>query len=129
MENDSASRTSVPRLTDVDWDMLEQLREALNFLIDITELPGGDKSVTRFVLIPALKLIKNKMKTNDCNPAFICRFKAMLVDSILEGLRVWQPYNDYEMATCIDPRFKSLVCVEKDRREQIWARLSQLTRM
>lgn len=127
MEDSSTIRSSIPLLTDVDWDMLEQLREVLKPLLDITELLGGDKYVTRSVLIPALKLLKNKMKTNDCDPAFICRFKAMLVDSIDERLRAWPRYNDYELATCLDPRFKSLACIEKDRRELVWERLSQLT--
>ncbi|KAG0410623.1 hypothetical protein HPB47_012252 [Ixodes persulcatus] len=127
MEDSSTIRSSIPRLTDVDWDMLEQLREALKPLLDITELLGGDKYVTRSV-ISALKQLKNKMKTNGCDPAFICRFKAMLVDSIDERLRAWPRYYDYELATCLDPRFKSLACIEKDRRELVWERLSQLTR-
>lgn len=42
-------------------------------------------------------------------------------------LRAWPRYNDYELATCLDPHFKSLACIEKDRRELVWERLSQLT--
>ncbi|KAG0416399.1 hypothetical protein HPB47_006444 [Ixodes persulcatus] len=117
MEDDSASKATVPRLTDVDWDMLEHLREALRPLLEVTELLRGDKYVTRFVLIPAIKLLKNKMRINDCDPAFICRFKAMLVDSIDEKLSTWPHYNDHEMATCLDPRFRSLACIGKDRLE------------
>ncbi|KAG0439862.1 hypothetical protein HPB47_016495 [Ixodes persulcatus] len=106
--------------------MLEQLREAFRPLLEVTELLGGDKYVTRSVLIPAIKLLKNKMRINDCDPAFIYRFKAMMVDSIDERLSAWPHYNDYEMATCLDPRFKSLACIDKDRREHVWQELSQL---
>lgn len=109
--------------------MLEQLREAFRPLLEVTELLGGDKYVTRSVLIPAIKLLKNKMRINDCDPAFIYRFKAMMVDSIDERLSAWPHYNDYEMATCLDPRFKSLACIDKDRREHVWQELSQLARM
>ncbi|KAG0435589.1 hypothetical protein HPB47_018396 [Ixodes persulcatus] len=126
LSDDSASKATVLRLTDVDWDMLEQLREAFTPLLGVRELLGGDKYVTRSVLIPAIKLLKNKMRINDCDPGFIYRFKAMLVDSIDERLSAWPHYNDYEMATCLDPRFKSLACIDKDRREHVWQELSQL---
>ncbi|KAG0412864.1 hypothetical protein HPB47_009985 [Ixodes persulcatus] len=126
MEDDSASKATVLRLTDVDWDMLEQLREAFTPLLGVRELLGGDKYVTRSVLISAIKLLKNKMRINDCDLGFIYRFKAMLVDSIDERLSAWPHYNDFEMATCLDPRFKSLACIDKDRREHVWQELSQL---
>ncbi|KAG0443966.1 hypothetical protein HPB47_014333 [Ixodes persulcatus] len=118
MKDDSASKSTVPRFTDVNWDMLDELREALGPLLEVTELLGGDRYVTRSVLIPAKKL-KNKMRINDCDPAIICRFKAMLVNSIDERLSAWPYYNDYEMATCLDPRFKSLACIDKDHREHV----------
>ncbi|EEC00902.1 hypothetical protein IscW_ISCW001020 [Ixodes scapularis] len=57
------------------------------------------------------------METNHYDPAFICHhFKAMLVDSIDERLRPWPQYEDYEMATRLDPRFQSLAWIDKYRR-------------
>ncbi|KAG0410346.1 hypothetical protein HPB47_012533 [Ixodes persulcatus] len=126
LSDDGASKATVPRLTDVDWDMIEQLWEALRSLLEVTELLGRDKYVTQSVLILAIKLLKNKIRVNDCDPAFICCFKALLVDSIDERLSAWPHYNDYEMATCLDPRFKSVTCIGNDRREQVWQGLSQL---
>ncbi|KAG0415460.1 hypothetical protein HPB47_007354 [Ixodes persulcatus] len=117
--DDSASKETIPRLTDVDWDMLEQLWEALRPLLGVTELIGGDEYVTRSVLIPVIRLLKNKIKINNCDTTFICRLKAILVDSVDERLSAWLRYNDYEMATCLNPWFKSLVCIDKDRREHI----------
>ncbi|KAG0425642.1 hypothetical protein HPB47_027195 [Ixodes persulcatus] len=66
------------------------------------------------------------MRVIDCEPAFICCFKAMLVDSINERLSAWPHYDDYAMATCLDPWFKSLACIDKDRRGHVWQELSQL---
>ncbi|KAH9368751.1 hypothetical protein HPB48_004770 [Haemaphysalis longicornis] len=128
MEDATGSKTLTPHITGVEWDMLEQLRDTLKPLFDVTELLGGDKCVTRSVLIPALKLLKNSMTTNDCDPAFICRFKAMLVDSVEGRLLAWPHYSNYEVATSLDPRFKSLACIDRDRREHVWERLSQLTK-
>ncbi|KAH9377787.1 hypothetical protein HPB48_020264 [Haemaphysalis longicornis] len=122
----TGSKTNTPHITDVEWGMFEQLRDTLKPLLDVTELLGGDKYVTRSVLIPALKLLKNVMTTNDCDPAFICRFKAVLVDSVEERLLAWPHYSDYEVATSLDPRFNSLACIDRDRREHVWERLSQL---
>ncbi|KAH9361001.1 hypothetical protein HPB48_019603 [Haemaphysalis longicornis] len=106
--------------------MLEQLGDTLKPLLDVTELLGGDKYVTWSVLIPPLKLLKNAIKTNGCDPAFICRFKAILVDSAEERLLAWPHYSDYEVATSLDSRFKSLACIGRDRRGHMWERLSQL---
>lgn len=126
LEDADVSKALTPRITGVEWDMLEQLRDTLKPLLDVTELLGGDKYVTRSVLIPAMKLLKNAMTRNECDPAFICRFKAMLVDSVEERLLAWPHYRDYEVATSLDPRFKSLACIDRDRREHVWERLSQL---
>lgn len=119
MEDATCSKTLTPHITDAEWDVLEQLWDALKPLLDVTKLLGGDKYVTRSVLIPALKLLKNGMTTNDCDPAFICRFKAMLVDSVEERLLAWPHYSDYEVATSLDPRSKSLACIGRDRRERV----------
>ncbi|KAH9369718.1 hypothetical protein HPB48_007685 [Haemaphysalis longicornis] len=65
MEDATGSKTLTPHTTDVEWDMLQQLRDTLKPLLDVTELLGGNKYVTRSVLSPALKLLKNAMTTND----------------------------------------------------------------
>ncbi|KAH9374227.1 hypothetical protein HPB48_013712 [Haemaphysalis longicornis] len=124
MEDATDSKTLTPHITGAEWDWLEQLRDTLKPLLDVTELLEGYKYVTRSVLIPALKLLKNAMTTNGCDPAFICRFKAMLVYSVEERLLAWPHYSDYEVATSLDPRFKSLACIDRDRREHVWERRS-----
>ncbi|KAH9369719.1 hypothetical protein HPB48_007686 [Haemaphysalis longicornis] len=50
----------------------------------------------------------------------------MLVDSVEERLLAWPHYSDYEVASSLDPRFRSLACIDRDRREHLWERLSQL---
>ncbi|KAH9385069.1 hypothetical protein HPB48_027108 [Haemaphysalis longicornis] len=66
------------------------------------------------------------MTTNDCDPACIFHFKAMLVDSAEERLLAWSHYSDCEVATSLDSQFKSLACNDIDRREQKLERISQL---
>ncbi|KAH9359542.1 hypothetical protein HPB48_006096 [Haemaphysalis longicornis] len=65
------------------------------------------------------------MTTKDCDPAFICHFKAMLVDYVDERCIAWPHCSDCEMATSLYPRFNSLACIEGDRREHVWERLSR----
>ncbi|KAH9360836.1 hypothetical protein HPB48_009370 [Haemaphysalis longicornis] len=52
MEDATGSKTITPHIPDVEWDMLEQLRDTLKPLLGVTDLLGGDKYVTRRLSLP-----------------------------------------------------------------------------
>lgn len=64
------------------------------------------------------------MRANDLNATFVCRFKIMLIDRIEERMKEWPHYEDYEIATCLDPRFKILSWTDVERHESAWSKLA-----
>lgn len=117
--------SNVLMLSSSEWEMLDKLATTLKPCLDITELLGGQKYVTGSVVIPAVAHLKRLMTiSDDTEPGFISRFKAMLVNDLTERISDWNLYEKYEEATALDPRFKTLRCISENKRELVWKRLS-----
>lgn len=43
-------------------------------------------------------------------------------------MKEWPHYEDYEIATCLDPRFKILAWTDVERHERAWSKLANLPR-
>lgn len=110
-------------LPENDWAIIEKLEVILQPCREVTELLGGSKYVTSSVVLPAFKYLKSKMVIDEDEPGYISRFKAMLVDDLKNRMSSWPYINIYRIATALDPRFKSLGCMNESDRSNTWNEL------
>ncbi|RVE67765.1 hypothetical protein OJAV_G00085120 [Oryzias javanicus] len=123
LEQQNNNRPVVP--TEAEWEELQRLELLLEPCRYVTELLGGEAYVSCSVVLPAFRHLNRVMDAADDDPAYVVKFKNAfqkdLAAQLADGNNSW-----LEVATALDPRFKDLKCLPREKREQVWARLESM---
>lgn len=113
------------KITDAEWEKLRQLIVILQPCQKATELLGGECYVSCSVLLPLLAHLHKVMKVSDDDPAYIVRFKTAFDEDFTKRCKEDSNIEWLKLATALDPRFKTLSCLPKDERSQVWEVLEE----
>ncbi|XP_024131523.1 zinc finger BED domain-containing protein 1 [Oryzias melastigma] len=123
LDQQNHSRRVMP--TEAEWEELQRLELLLEPCRYVTELLGGEAHVFCSVVLPALRHLIRVMDTAHDDPAYVVKFKNAfqkeLAARLADANNLW-----LEVATALDPRFKDLKCLPRQKREQVWARLESM---
>ncbi|KAK3546875.1 hypothetical protein QTP86_003805 [Hemibagrus guttatus] len=89
------------------------------------EILGGEKYVSCSVVLPALCHLSLKMAVSEDDPAYVVRFK----DAYKEDMRKSKENPNIawpKIATALDYRFKTLKCIPKAERAEVWETLGKM---
>lgn len=123
--NDSSHKHTLALLTDAEWAKLRILKSLLEPLCYATDLLGGEKYVSCSVILPTFCHLLLEMRISDADPAYVVRFKNA-VTADLENRRNNFNLPWLKIATALDPRFKTLKCIPKENRDEIWGQMKTL---
>lgn len=98
----------------------------------MTELLGGEAYVSCSVVLPAFRHLDRVMDITDDDPAYVVKFKNAFQKD-LAARRADTNETWFKVATALDPRFKDLKCLPREKREQVktvrisWTNVSNLS--
>jgi hypothetical protein len=111
--------------TERDWEKLRLIEKVLDPCRYATELLGGEQYVSCSMILPTICHLELEMAVHDDDPASIVRFKNAFVADLEQRKKnfniAW-----LRIATALDPRFKNLKCLQKDKRDEVWQELQLL---
>ncbi|XP_014266911.2 E3 SUMO-protein ligase ZBED1-like [Maylandia zebra] len=111
--------------TEAEWAKLQRLELLLEPCKYVTELLGGEAYVSCSVVLPAFRHLYRVMDITDDDPAYVVKFKNAFQKDLAarraNGNEIW-----FEVATALDPRFKDLKCLPREKREQVWTILENM---
>ena len=84
----------------------------------VTELLGGEAYVSCSVVVPAFRHLNRLMDITDEDPAYVVKFKNAFQRD-LAARRADANETWCKLSTALDPRFKDLKCLPKEKREQV----------
>lgn len=84
----------------------------------MTELLGGEAYVSCSVVLPAFRHLNRVMDITDDDPAYLVKFKNDFQKD-LAARRAGANETWFQVATALDPRFKDLKCLQKEKREEV----------
>lgn len=120
---------TVPSLVENDWVKLRKLTDLLQPLKSATNNLGGQKYVTVSVTLPCFSQLVHCMADDDNDPAYVGQFKQALRDELVILKGRYSSNMLVKAATALDPRFKSLKCVDRDQRKAVWDHLTALLKL
>lgn len=115
---------SGPKLAESDWEKMVKYTSILGSLADATEYIGGEQYVTCSAVLPLEAYLRRLLKVNDDDPGFIARFKNAAWNDITSRIEGVDALPKLQMATALDPRYKKLTCLRREKREAVWTLLS-----
>ncbi|BFZ13786.1 hypothetical protein BsWGS_16825 [Bradybaena similaris] len=115
---------SGPKLTESDWGKIVKYTSVLGSLADATEYIGGEQYVTCSAVLPLEACLRRLLRVNDDDPGFIARFKNAAFDDITSRIEGIDALPKLQMATALDPRYKKLTCLRREKHEAVWTLLS-----
>ncbi|XP_075884650.1 E3 SUMO-protein ligase ZBED1-like [Nelusetta ayraudi] len=112
--------------TEAEWGKLQRLEVLLEPCRYVTELLGGEAYVSCSIVLPAFRHLDRIMDITDDDPAYVVKFK----NAFQKELAARQPDVNkktwLKLATALDPRFKDLKCLPREKREQVWTSLENM---
>jgi zinc finger BED domain-containing protein 1 (E3 SUMO-protein ligase ZBED1) len=111
--------------TEREWEKLRFIEKVLNPCRYATELLGGDQYVSSSMILPTLCHLELEMAVHDDDPASIVRFKTAFIADLQQRKQNFN-MSWLRIATALDPRFKYLKCLQKDKRDEVWQELKVL---
>ncbi|XP_072223318.1 E3 SUMO-protein ligase ZBED1-like [Leuresthes tenuis] len=112
-------------LTEAEWGKLQRLEVLLEPCRYVTELLGGEAYVSCSVVLPAFRHLDRVMDITDDDPAYVVKFKNAFQRD-LEARQAVVNETWFKVATALDPRFKDLKCLPREKREQVWTSLENM---
>ena len=89
-------------------------------LAEATQYVGGEEYVSCSSVLPLLAFLTRQLRVQDDDPGYIARFKAATLDDLTRRVEGMNSLPTLQMATALDPRYKKLKCLPKDKREAVW---------
>ncbi|XP_047234215.1 zinc finger BED domain-containing protein 4-like [Girardinichthys multiradiatus] len=118
---------------EAEWGKLQRLEVLLEPCRYLTELLGGEAYISCSVVLPAFRHLDRVMDITDDDPAYVVKFKNAFQRD-LAARRVDANETWFKLATALDPRFKDLKCLPREKREQVktirisWMKESNLSK-
>ena len=107
-------------LNETEWGKLVYLRDLLKPCEAATGTLGGQKYVSCSTILPIVSDLLVGMIVVDEDPSYVVRFKTTLSTHLLEMQQTYKSNECVLVATCMDPRFKSLKCLPRADRAAAW---------
>ena len=107
------------KLSGSDVEIIVATSCVLGPICDMLTMLGGDKYVTGSIVLPYMKKIVSLTKVEDTDPVFIADFKNFIIKDFLQRCRDNLNFGLLKKATFLDPRFKSMKCIEEPQRAQL----------
>lgn len=112
--------------TEVEWTKLSFLQKLLLPCEKVCKLLGGEKYVTASIVLPIVAYLKKEMIATDDDPGYAAKFKAGFFVDLQTRLDKMECDAVLQVATALDVRFKSLKCLKKEKRDDIWQLIEHL---
>lgn len=113
-------------LTENEWSKLTGLQRLLDPCEKASKLLGGEKYATSSVVLPVLAYLRKETTCNDDDSGYACRFKEGFHVDLQNRLSKVEKNALLQISTALDVRFKSLKCMEKQKREDVWHLIERL---
>ena len=118
--SDPNHKHKVQVLNETEWGKLVCLRDLLEPCERASDTLGGQKYVSCSTILPIVSDLLVRMTVVDEDPAYVVRFKTALSTHLLEIQQTYKSNECVLIATCMDPRFKSLKCLPRADRAAAW---------
>ncbi|KAJ8365164.1 hypothetical protein SKAU_G00139950 [Synaphobranchus kaupii] len=103
--------------SEAEWGKLQRLEVLLEPCRYVTELLGGEAYISCSVVLPAFRHLDRVMDITDEDPAYVVKFKNAFQRD-LAARRADANETWFKLATALDPRFKDLKCLPREKRDQ-----------
>ena len=114
------------KLNESDWRKLEVMSNVLKKCEEVCTLLGGENYVTASVVLPACAYLKQQMKVSEDDAGYERKFKEAFYADLISRLGRIGCNANLQIATALDPRFKSLKAIPKTDRSQVWTLIGRL---
>lgn len=125
---DHPKNYSGPKLTESDWDKMAKYTSVLGSLADATEYVGSEQYATCSAVLPLEAFLRRLLMVNDDDPGYIARFKTATLNDFTNRIEGIDALTTLQMAVALDPRYKKLTCLRREKREAVWTALSNAFR-
>jgi zinc finger BED domain-containing protein 1 (E3 SUMO-protein ligase ZBED1) len=108
--------------TESQWEKLRVLQTLLEPSRYATELLGGERYLSCSVVLPTFCHLFRALTVSEDDPLYVVKFKTAFINDLKtrqENCNLRWLY----FATALDPRFKKLKCLPKEKREEVWTEL------
>ena len=112
--------------SEAEWGKIAVLKSILEPCEKASQILGGANYVTISVVLPVVSFLKKKMTVTDDDPGYVRKFKEAFYVCLVNKLGKIDDDSSLQIATALDPRFKSLKCIEKPKRATVWSLLERL---
>jgi len=121
---DHPKNYSGPKLSESDWDKMAKYTSFLATLADATEHIGGEKYATCSAILPLNAFLGRLLKVNDDDPGYVTRLKTATFNDFRNRIEGIDASTILKMAVALDPRYKKLSCIRRERRKEVWTLLT-----
>ena len=121
---DHPKNYSGPKLTESDWEKMAKYISVLGSLADATEYVGSEQYVTCSAVLPLEAFLRRLLRVNDDDPGYIARFKNATLNDFAHRIEGIDAMPTLQMAMALDPRYKKLTCLRREKREAVLTVLS-----
>lgn len=120
----------IQSLTEDEWTKMKTMCSLLKPCKDVTTALGGEQYVSSSITLPLLAHLVHLNKDIDEDaPGYVKRFKSTLVKELEDRMQTLTRNMFLKCATALDPRHKSLKCLAKDQRKDVWTHLTMLLKL
>lgn len=114
------------RLSESEWRKLEVMTNVLRKCEEVCTLLGGENYVTASVVLPACAYLKQQMAASDDDVGYERKFKEAFYTDLVSRLNRIDCNASLQIATALDPRFKTLKAIPKTDRNRVWTLIYSL---
>ena len=100
----------------------------LGSLADATEYVGSEQYATCSAILPLAAFLRRLLMVNDDDPGCIARFRTATLNDFTNRIEGIDALPMLQMAVALDPCYKKLTCLRKEKREAVWTALSNAFR-
>ncbi|XP_065675534.1 E3 SUMO-protein ligase ZBED1-like [Hydra vulgaris] len=122
------------KLKELDWEKMSKFVSVLvsiylGPLADATEYTGSEQYATCSAVLPLEAFLRRLLRVNDDDPGYIARFKSATLNDFSGRIENIDALPTLQMAVALDPRYKKLGCLSREKREAVWTILSNAFRV
>lgn len=108
-------------LADSEWEKLRVFQTLLE-PSRYADLLGGEHHISCSVVLPTLCHLFRAMTVSEDDPLYVVKFKTAFTTDLQSRQEKCNLHWLY-LATALDPRFKKLKCLPKEKRGEVWSEL------
>ncbi|XP_065658159.1 E3 SUMO-protein ligase ZBED1-like [Hydra vulgaris] len=117
------------KLRELGWEKMSKFVSVLGPLADATEYIGSEQYATCSAVLPLEAFLRRLLRVNDDDPGYKARFKSATLNDFSGRIENIDALPTLQMAVELDPRYKKLGCLSREKREAVWTILSNAFRV